>query len=283
MADEEETLQQKHKREQKELQAKIQNLKHSVPKGDKKKKRQIAIDVAKLEAELDEKQSRELKEAETTTTGHSQIIDGVSSIAVTDEDVENTGDQPKKISKAQKRREKKEAEEKARQQRLEEGEKEALHHSRNVEAKLFDELLTKKGLKIVEVTPDGNCLYKSVIMQLGDSSESRLSQLREQTSTYMMQHMHDFLPFTSNIQTGEMFTPDEYEKYCSDIKGTNSWGGQLELRAISQVLQHPIEVYQASTPIVHIGEELERQPLRLSYHRHQYGLGEHYNAVFPDT
>lgn len=43
-------------------------------------------------------------QAETTTTGHSQIIDGVSSIAVTDEDVENTGDQPKKNSKAQKRR-----------------------------------------------------------------------------------------------------------------------------------------------------------------------------------
>lgn len=42
--------------------AQIQKLKHSVSKGDKKKKREVTEQIAKLEAELDAKQEQELKE-----------------------------------------------------------------------------------------------------------------------------------------------------------------------------------------------------------------------------
>lgn len=41
--------------------AEIQKLKHCVPKGDKKKKREVAALIAQKEAELEERQNRELQ------------------------------------------------------------------------------------------------------------------------------------------------------------------------------------------------------------------------------
>jgi OTU domain-containing protein 6 len=47
--------------------AKIQALKHSVPKGDKKKKKAIAIDIAKLETEQEQRHKKETEELTTQT------------------------------------------------------------------------------------------------------------------------------------------------------------------------------------------------------------------------
>lgn len=44
------------------LLGKIQSLKHSVPKGDKKKKKEITLEIAKLEAEQDERHNKEIEE-----------------------------------------------------------------------------------------------------------------------------------------------------------------------------------------------------------------------------
>jgi len=290
-----ESIDERHKRERKELQGKIQSLKHGIPKSDKKRKKQVTVEIAQLEAELDERHAKELKE-NTENVVEEDINEQLNSVNLnhkacdTEENIKEASETNKdntqpKISKAQKRREKKEAEDRARQKRLEEGEKEAVFHSRNVEANLFNSLLNEKGLRIAEVNPDGNCLYNSVLLQItkSDSSEHSLSILRAKTCDYMVQHTNDFLPFTSNAQTGDMFTIDEYTAYCNDIKETNSWGGQLELRAISQIYEKPIEIYQASSSTLRIGEEFNKPPIRLSYHRHQYGLGEHYNALLPDT
>lgn len=54
--------------------------------------------------------------------------------------------------------EKKEAEERARQKRLEEGEEESKNHSRNIEANQFSELLLQKGFRMAEVLSDLNLL-----------------------------------------------------------------------------------------------------------------------------
>lgn len=54
------TLEQKHKRERKELQAKIQALKKSVAKGDKKRKKDVTHEIAQLEADLDRRHQEEI-------------------------------------------------------------------------------------------------------------------------------------------------------------------------------------------------------------------------------
>lgn len=56
------------------------------------------------------------------------------------------------------------------------------------------------------------------------------------------------------------------------------------MRALSQVLRRPFEVVQAEGRPVVIGEEFldsSTSAVLLTYHRHMYGLGEHYNSVQP--
>ena len=65
------------------------------------------------------------------------------------------------------------------------------------------------------------------------------------------------------------------------MASTPEWGGQVELLALSSVLRRSIEVIQADGPPMVVGEHFTGPRLLLSYHRHAYGLGEHYNSVRP--
>ena len=84
-------------------------------------------------------------------------------------------------------------------------------------------------------------------------------------------------------------------------------GGQLEIQALSRALQQSIVVYSADSPVLSMGPEDQghereevgaragtgveaeegdagrrrRPPLRVSYHKHYYALGAHYNSVVP--
>lgn len=279
-------IDQRHKAEQKELNAKVQALKHSVPKGDKKKKKQVTAEIALLTAQLEERQAQELLVTPNVEQDE-QNCNGIESLDLNTENddtsVPEVSSQPK-ISKAQKRREKKEAEERARQKRIEDDTADSVNHSRNIEAALFEKILKDNSLKMIEVKPDGNCMYNAIVVNLhGQTLIDKIRKLREDTSDYLLQHIDDFIPFTSNTTTGNMLSPEEYNVYCNEIKETNSWGGELELRAISQIIETSIQVYQAQSPTLLIGEEFESDPIRLSYHRHQYELGEHYNALVVDS
>lgn len=53
-------MKRRHLREKKELQDRIQAMKNLVPKNDKKRK-QLLLDVAHLEAEMEQKQQQELE------------------------------------------------------------------------------------------------------------------------------------------------------------------------------------------------------------------------------
>ncbi|GBL87955.1 hypothetical protein AVEN_192110-1 [Araneus ventricosus] len=50
------------KKEKKELLAKTQKLKHGIPKGDKKKKKEVTAEIAQMIADLDIRHDEELKE-----------------------------------------------------------------------------------------------------------------------------------------------------------------------------------------------------------------------------
>lgn len=46
-----------------------------------------------------------------------------------------------------------------------------------------------------------------------------------------------------------------FEQYCQDIQDTAAWGGQTELNALANVLQHHIKVYAAGLPVVDMGQQ----------------------------
>ncbi|XP_061463222.1 deubiquitinase OTUD6B [Rhineura floridana] len=274
-------LARRQRKEKRELQAKIQGMKNAVPKNDKKKRKQLSEDVAKLEAELEQKHKEELKKLKETLPEQNKEGSAVRSIARLElEGTEQS--QPPRISKAQKRRDKKAAIEKEREERIAEAEIENLTGARHLESQKLAQSLATRQLEIKQIPSDGHCMYRAIEDQLKEQQNSwTVATLRSQTAEYMKSHIDDFLPFLTNTNTGDLYSQEEFEKYCHDIANTAAWGGQLELRALSHILQTPIEVVQMDSPPIIVGEEYSRKPLILVYMRHAYGLGEHYNSVKP--
>jgi OTU domain-containing protein 6 len=83
----------------------------------------------------------------------------------------------------------------------------------------------------------------------------------------------------------------EFGAYCEKVASPSlgEWGGQIELKALSAALQRPILVVSADAPVVCmsdnrddgavVGSTADPAPLRVTYHKHYYTLGEHYNSV----
>ncbi|XP_062586161.1 deubiquitinase OTUD6B-like [Saccostrea cucullata] len=153
--------------------------------------------------------------------------------------------------------------------------------ARNVEYQRLKELLKERGLQISEIPSDGDCLYNAVAHQVNNGGRRiDCKQLRRQAASYMREHADDFLPFLTT-ESGELFTESDFDKYCSELETTTVWGGHLEIKALSHVLNQPITVLQSDTPPVTLGDDCQGDPVTLVYQRHAFGLGEHYNSVEP--
>mmetsp|Transcript_28907 Transcript_28907/g.38396 ORF Transcript_28907/g.38396 Transcript_28907/m.38396 type:complete len:112 (-) Transcript_28907:414-749(-) len=75
-----------------------------------------------------------------------------------------------------------------------------------------------------------------------------------------------------------------YEDYVHHVRTSAEWGGHLELRALSNALKRNIVVYSAEAVPLRMecdDKEVVDDDILLSFHRHYYALGEHYNAVVP--
>ncbi|KAK5646058.1 hypothetical protein RI129_004522 [Pyrocoelia pectoralis] len=267
----------KHRQERKDLQAHIQALKKSIVKGDKKKKKEVTEAISKLEQELDARQSLELKNVAVNDSLPSNDVTDVSNGDIAEETVSAAS----KVSRAQKRRTKKETENKEREKRIAEEEQNHRQGPRVVELNTIKELLQNDGLQIFNIPADGNCLYCAVNHQLEVTGRvtSNVSKLRKLTASCIRENKEDFLPFMYNDDDDEVIDEDKFEKYCKDVANTKLWGGQLELTALSKVLKCPIKVIQASGPITIQDDKYEGSPLILTYHKHLYRLGEHYNST----
>lgn len=186
---------------------------------------------------------------------------------------------PKKPSRAARRKQKREAEDREREKRIEEERKNAGPSAKALEIRRLMDKLGPKGLRITEVAADGNCLYSAVgdqIKRAAVSGPQSIVELRRLAADYILDHPDDFLPF---LIAGEELPPGGLKKYCDELKRDGVWGGQLELRALAQSLKVPIVVHSADAPELKMGEEFQRDPLQLTFHRHYYALGEHYNSV----
>ncbi|XP_029652950.1 deubiquitinase OTUD6B [Octopus sinensis] len=281
----EEDLLVRHRKEKKNLQAQVQKIKHSVPKGDKKRKKEATDEIAKLEEDLKKKHEEELAKLVASSNEKESVEEvgkGISKLTTDGDDNEPT-EEVRKISKAQKRRDKKAAEEKERERRLKEQELENLHGDRHLESEKLRQILEDMDLCVHEIPSDGNCLYNAICHQLAlkNIQTCNYSTLRTQTANYMLSHENDFLPFMTTKNSDSLCTSEEYQKICKDIATTPAWGGQIEIMALSHVLQVPINVIQAEGEPVKVGQEYDKDEIILTYHRHAFGLGEHYNSVKP--
>jgi len=274
-----EDMETRHLREKKELSEKVAELKKSIMNADKKKKKAVNAEIAKLEGDLNEKHSAELME---------QMLDGVTIEENDQEEEEDVKEEEKveikqtndgqRVSKAQKRRDKKAEKEVKRREEIEAQEQENLLGARNVEQERIQGLLAARGLKLHEVPSDGDCMFASVAHQLGKALS--VADLRKQTGNELRSNKSAYWPFLSSPKTGEPYSEEEYNNYCKVMETTPAWGGQVELLALATVLGRPLTVIQGEgQESLVVGDGQKGQPLILTYHRHMYGLGEHYNSV----
>lgn len=119
--------------------------------------------------------------------------------------------------------------------------------------------------------------------------------IRQLAADQMRTHVDIYAPFLALPGPCE-----EYDAYCDTVESVTAakWGGQTELNAIAASLGVAIWVYEVGRPVLKMGVEDEgedgsghcgakengsgsRTPLKVTYHRHFYALGEHYNSVKP--
>lgn len=267
-----------HKKERKELQAKIQALKKSAGKGDKKKKREVLEAITKLELELDEKHSKELSLFQRTDATKT-----IEEVIGEPEHQSEEDEQSQRVSKAQKRRDKKAKEEKAKQAEILEQEEINKTGPRATELKLIKNILKSRGLMLYPIPSDGDCLYNATKHQLfvtGRTPVIDTPKLRQITADYIQENKELLIFYMSNPATGDCLTDDEFTEYCESIRKTSTWGGQIEIKALSNALKVPIEVLQSSgPPTIQNDENFAGPNLVLTFHRFMYSLGEHYNST----
>lgn len=143
--------------------ARIQVLKKSICKGDKKKKREITEEIVKLEYDLNKKQDEEIarfKLSHMSIDKTDAEIEGSPideySTPVNEQNNEEEAKSTGRVSKAQKRREKKETAERERNQRIIEQEALNVHGKRNLEIQAIRNILVKRDLMIHEIPSDGH-------------------------------------------------------------------------------------------------------------------------------
>ncbi|OTF69537.1 OTU domain-containing protein 6B-like protein [Euroglyphus maynei] len=292
-----EELVERQRQEKKDLNAKITKLRFSVPKNDKKKKKEINSQIELMESELKTKHEQEIfdwQQQYQLQQQHSPLqqktfLESSPNDKSDDNEEENNSmdnnlNKPK-ITKSQRRRENKERKDRERQERIKAGLLDDIDSTRSVEMKKIESLLEERNLSLCEIPSDGDCMYKAIEHQLRltRNIDQTVDELRYQASDYIRQNKDDFLPFLLNDENS-VVTDKEFEVYCDKIANTKTWGGHLELKALSNTLKVPIEIIQAEGTPIQIGfsEFGLRNPLILCYFRHAYRLGEHYNSVMPN-
>ncbi|KAJ6221386.1 hypothetical protein RDWZM_007198 [Blomia tropicalis] len=297
--DGEDEMLERHRKEKKDLTAKITKLRHSVPKNDKKKKKEITMEIENLESEMKARHQRELNESRlpaplsspssSSNSIESKQPDSTVSLSNTPNmclsGSNDTYNQVFKVTKSHRRRENKERKERERQERIKLGQLDDSENIRLIEMKRVEELLEERGLNLCEISSDGDCMYKAIEhqMKLTRNIAHTVEELRHRSSEYIRQNKDDFLPFLLNDENN-VVTDREFDVYCDKIANTKTWGGHLELKALSNCLKVPIEIIQAEGSSIQIGfsEFGFNNPLILCYFRHAYQLGEHYNSVMPN-
>lgn len=129
------------------------------------------------------------------------------------------------------------------------------------------------GMRIVETGRDGNCLFRSIAHQAyGDEDMHKM--IRQKCMDYILSEKDYFKDF---IVGGS--SEDSVESYVQRKRLNAIWGDDVEIQALSEIYNRPIEIYAYSDkPMRTFHEQALTEelivPIRLSYHGQS-----HYNSI----
>eukprot|EP00347_Sterkiella_histriomuscorum_P002114 403369422 len=136
----------------------------------------------------------------------------------------------------------------------------------------FRREMAMKNLKIVEMEGDGNCLFRAISDQIYDGDQSHHNLIRQACLDYISLERE----FFSQFIIGGL---DNFDMYVHWKRQDAVWGDDIELQAISEIYNRPIEIYAyRAEPMRTFHEDEHRgrgtKPIRLSYHGNK-----HYNSI----
>lgn len=276
-----EELLSKHRKEQKDMQARITQKKKSATK---KTRKGINDECDRLQQELNNKHQAEI--AQLNGEAPEPPVDGLDDLNLQDTGAVGDKDEPQNTNEEsgaapaastlddtsqstsrnkkpnrQKARMARRAAEQAAQTEIahEEASKQVDH--RGNEKEIMDGVFKRYNLKEIEINPDGHCLYSAIANQLDESGLG----LRPDPSRFTLQSTtqsrvdtvsapkHDGYRAIRAVTADyiaehkddfEAFMEEPLDQYTRKIKLTAEWGGQLELLAIARAYGVDINIIQ---------------------------------------
>ena len=172
---------------------------------------------------------------------------------------------------------------------------------KKIEREELDKKCTELKLVQEEILADGNCLFYSIVNQLKTRHASdlfdtyhipktfaydnkpdffyeHLSQtlLRELVVSYLQENKESYQYALFNEATDDLY---DFDEYCSMMKDTSAWGGEVELSIIAQIFQCKIFIMQQNSSFEIGDATLPNPTLKLVYYKHTLALGEHYASL----
>lgn len=306
-----ETLQARHRKEQRDLVSRITQKKKSATK---KTRKGVNDECERLERELKERQAQEVailngekpddeqpvkdEEAE----GGDEAVQ-VNSVAKAVDDLSISHSQPnaeadsepqqngpkKKPNRAKARLARRAAEQEALIAQAKE-EADSMPDLREQERTRMAQQLSMRKLQLKEIRADGHCLYAAVADQMEtegldlkpriqvkiteDEKAPDYKKVRYAAAGFIEQNSDDFVPFME----------EPLDAYLQKIRETGEWGGHMELMALAKTYGVKINVLHGDGRVDKIepgegGEGQDVKEIWLGYYRHSHGLGEHYNSL----
>ncbi|XP_074597093.1 OTU domain-containing protein 5-like isoform X2 [Brevipalpus obovatus] len=130
----------------------------------------------------------------------------------------------------------------------------------------FEKKMRKKGFIIKKMREDGACLFRAVADQVYGDQDMH-SAVRKLCMDYM----------SKNVDYFSQYVTEDFKDYIQRKSLDHSHGNHVEIQALSEMFNRPIEVYHYNTTPINIFQgchQAENEPIRLSYHQNI-----HYNSV----
>ena len=92
--------------------------------------------------------------------------------------------------------------------------------------------LRKRGLRVIKIAADGNCLFRAVCHQVY-ADVSRHLELRQRCCDYMASQEEHFSAF---VEGG-------FDDYLEGMRDATTWGGNLEIEALQEMFDRKIQIH----------------------------------------
>lgn len=130
----------------------------------------------------------------------------------------------------------------------------------------FKKHLESLGYFIREVGGDGNCLFRSVSEQI-EGNENNYQEYREKCINYIKGNKETYAPYIED--------DEPIDDYIERMSKNGEWGGNLEIHALSMVLEANFYIYIHENPMYIVKNfEKPKKNVLLTYHE-----GKHYNSL----